>query len=74
MGADVGKNTGESEEDGLGPMVVEIAEGAMLLVGALLEESVGSHDGVRVAELLGAFEGECEGATKGESVGASEGE
>ncbi len=69
MGADVGKNTGESEEDGLGPMVVEtveIAEGAMLLVGALLEESVGSHDGVRVAELLGAFEGESEGASEGE--------
>ncbi len=69
MGADVRKNTGELEEDGLGPMVVEtveIAEGAMLLVGALLEESVGSHDGVRVAELLGAFEGESEGASERE--------
>jgi hypothetical protein len=69
VGADVGKNTGESDEDGLGPMVVETvetAEGPMLLVGALLEESVGSHDGVRVAELLGAFEGESEGASEGE--------
>ena len=34
MGADVGENTGESDEDGLGPMVVKTVkttEGAMLL-------------------------------------------
>ena len=76
----MGKNTGESDENGLGQMVVEtveIAEGPMLLVGALLEESVGPHDGVRVGELLGEQLGPTlgplvgsVGALLGESVGA----